>query len=773
MDKYIPKPIDTSDIEIDKSLVDLQEQLSKNIHEVWSKGRIDDGWMYGIKRDDNKKEHPCLVNYDELPESEKNYDRNSAVETLKFILNLGYTITPPNKIVLPESEQLIVNQQLNSIINSKLLLPELISLWKERNKSIWKSEPEIYYQLGLCFLKLGEPLLSYDVFSEGLEFLSANKNTSDSNQKSYIRMSQQQALSLAETGAVREASTILKALTSSSEYVDSETLGLLGRTYKEMGLSEGVKDDERREYLKHSYNSYFTAYETALKNSKNNDAYYNGINAATIALFLGDTTKSIELAEHVTEICTQIIAEAEHDAVNVMYWVYATLGEAALLLNNLESAKSFYESAILIIGEDMRGKNSMHKQVEKILGYKNVNADIFDELFKKPTVLVFSGHMIDGPESNEPRFPESAEDYVRKEIKNELSKYDVCIAYSSAACGADIIFLEEVVKKGGEINIILPYDIENFKETSVNVVSNGDWGARLDVLIADASQVTVLAQINNDSNGPAYDFTNRYILGSAIARAKIINSEVEYMAIWDGIENNNIGGTASVMKLWSGKADNVTVIDPVNGAHEFKTNSTNTKLALLEYKTNNNGADVSYYNYLPLLFADVKGYSKLNENQLVTFSTVFLKYISQVFDKYNDGVFIKRTQGDGLFVVFNSINIAADCANDIKNVIAVTQWQDFGLPEDLTIRISLDAGPVYSYIEPVTKNLEVCGDYVNRAARIEPITPPGHIYASKSFVAMANVENITNFNFAYAGQIVLPKGHGIIPAYHMYKNKNI
>ena len=769
MDKYIPKPIDTSDIEIEKSLVDLQEQLSRNIHEVWSKGRLDDGWLYGSKRDDVKKEHPCLVSYDELSEIEKDYDRNSALETLKFILKLGYIITPPNTVVLPENEQSIVNQQLNSILSSKLLLPDLISLWREHNQTIWKSEPNIYYQLGLCFLKAGEPLLAYDVFSEGLECLPDSEYVSSTYQNLYMHMSQQQALALAETGAVNEASIILKELTEISKDVDSATLGLLGRTYKEMGLSEGIKVDERKEYLKSSFNSYFTAYEVALKNRNNNNAFYNGINAATIALFLGETTKSIEIANHVTKVCTQVIADCERDAIEVMYWVYATLGEAALLLNNIESAKSFYETAILKIGNDMRGKNSMHKQVEKILSFKNIEFDIFDEIFKKPTVIVFSGHMIDSSELKAPRFPANAENFVRKEIKNELAKYDVCIAYSSAACGADILFLEEIVNKGGEINIVLPHDIENFKKHSVNTVSGGDWSERFDILLAKASRVIILSQYNDEVNEPAYDFTNRFVLGGAIARAKVINSEVEYVSIWNGVESNNIGGTASVINLWSGKNKSITVIHPVSGTRVINPDKNKLQSSLVKCKTYSYGTDVSYYNFLPLLFADVKGYSKLNEKQLVTFSTVFLKYISQVFEKYNKGVFIKRTQGDGLFVVFNLINIAAECANEIKDIIAATQWQDYGLPEYLTIRISLDAGPVYSYIEPVTKNLELCGDYVNRAARMEPITPPGYIYASETFTAMANVEELGEFNFAYSGQVVLPKGHGIIPAYHMYK----
>ncbi len=89
---YIPKPIDTSDIELSEDLLELTEEMAKNVHDVWSAGRIAQGWTWGPKRDDEKKENPCLVPYEELPESEKEYDRNTSIETLKVILSLGFKI---------------------------------------------------------------------------------------------------------------------------------------------------------------------------------------------------------------------------------------------------------------------------------------------------------------------------------------------------------------------------------------------------------------------------------------------------------------------------------------------------------------------------------------------------------------------------------------------------------------------------------------------------------------------------------------------------------
>lgn len=89
---YIPNPIDTSDVKLSSELLELCEKLAENTHEVWAKGRVDSGWKYGPVRDDAKKETPCLVPYSELPESEKDYDRNTAMETLKLIVKFGFEI---------------------------------------------------------------------------------------------------------------------------------------------------------------------------------------------------------------------------------------------------------------------------------------------------------------------------------------------------------------------------------------------------------------------------------------------------------------------------------------------------------------------------------------------------------------------------------------------------------------------------------------------------------------------------------------------------------
>lgn len=89
---YKPEPINTKNVSLPDELLELTEKIAENVHEIWALGRVSEGWTYGEERDDASKTTPCLVPYSELPENEKEYDRNTALETLKLIVALGYKI---------------------------------------------------------------------------------------------------------------------------------------------------------------------------------------------------------------------------------------------------------------------------------------------------------------------------------------------------------------------------------------------------------------------------------------------------------------------------------------------------------------------------------------------------------------------------------------------------------------------------------------------------------------------------------------------------------
>jgi len=94
---YAPSPLDTDKVDLPEALTPLVERLAEHVHDTWAKRRMEEGWTYGSERDDQAKTHPGLVPYEELSETEKDYDRQTALETLKAVCALGYAIVPPEE----------------------------------------------------------------------------------------------------------------------------------------------------------------------------------------------------------------------------------------------------------------------------------------------------------------------------------------------------------------------------------------------------------------------------------------------------------------------------------------------------------------------------------------------------------------------------------------------------------------------------------------------------------------------------------------------------
>ncbi|VXD00160.1 Putative adenylate/guanylate cyclase [Pseudomonas sp. 9AZ] len=764
--QYKPTPIDTSAISLDSTLQPLLEKLAENTHEIWAKQRMDEGWHYGPERNDRLCQHSCLVPYSDLPESEKNYDRATSQETLRLIIKLGYTLLPPSRHTLTDLHQQQLNQLASTLQQPTQTTADLVKIWQHREPGLWQLEPQLYVQLGSFFLKRGEPLLAYDVFSDGRTSLPAPEHLSDDQRLIYTRLCQQQALALAETGAIQEASMALQQLLQCSQHLSPETLGILGRTYKEMALALSVSREDSQIYIAKAYAAYFQAYEQALASSDWDFAYYTGINAATVARISGDVNRAQELASAVLSLCNKLLASI--GANTAPYWLYATIGEAELLSGRPVAAQAAYAKAVQRCKNDHRALMSMRKQILLLNQHANIAITDLLTALPSPTLCVFSGHRIDiDLDIDNPRFPAENEIIIRQKIDQWLAQFHHVIAYCSAANGSDLLFIEQVLARGGEVNIILPFERAAFAHTSVRHPSDQSWGKRFVDALHQATRVVELTEYNPAVSDPAYAFTNLCIAGMAQARQSNTRYPLRALTVWDGLTEGGLGGTYSAICHWRAMGLDIDQIHPGSGVCQSLLTTSICANSAPPQKTRCPQQGVDYYQYLPMLFADIKGYSKLNEQQLVTFSTVYLDTLKRVFDEFPEGVLSRRTQGDGLFLVFSQLSTAVAVALRINAVLAGTAWGKVGLPADLQIRISLDAGPCYAYPDHIVGATEFCGHYVIRAARLEPVTPPGHIFATETFVALCYANSISSVRFVYAGQIALPKGHGIIPAYHL------
>jgi class 3 adenylate cyclase len=120
-----------------------------------------------------------------------------------------------------------------------------------------------------------------------------------------------------------------------------------------------------------------------------------------------------------------------------------------------------------------------------------------------------------------------------------------------------------------------------------------------------------------------------------------------------------------------------------------------------------------------------------------------------------------------LYFAFGTVRDAGAFALGLCDALSRIAWQERGIAEALSLRIALHAGPAYSCIDPVTGRAIYIGSHLSRAARIEPITPPGHVYATGVFAALARAENVREFDCAYVGQVPFAKGYGRCPTYRV------
>jgi class 3 adenylate cyclase len=165
-----------------------------------------------------------------------------------------------------------------------------------------------------------------------------------------------------------------------------------------------------------------------------------------------------------------------------------------------------------------------------------------------------------------------------------------------------------------------------------------------------------------------------------------------------------------------------------------------------------------------LLFADVKGFTTLHEDQIPAFVDGFLGTVARTLATSGVEPRLKNTWGDGLYFVFQHVRDAAVFALALSDAIRATDWTAHGLPE-LTLRTGLHAGPAYACVDPVTGRPNYFGAHVSRAARIEPITPGGQVYASAAFAALARADDVREFRCEYVGRTELAKGYGQLPMF--------
>jgi class 3 adenylate cyclase len=620
-------------------------------------------------------------------------------------------------------------------------LAGLMSIWRARAPEEGAGSPALFRCLGERILAQGEPLLAYDVIRAGL-----------ANWPEDMRLRQLQGLALARTGATDRANAILEELRGEGEAAE-ETLGMLGRTYKDLAAAATSASD-RTKFLKHASNIYSEAYQKS-------GGYWTGINAATTRLLIGQNERACEIANRVRQQCLKELADRRGDS----YWELAALGEAALIYRDWTQAEKWYARA----AKQGRGRfgdlDSSRRNARLILRHWKQDEKWIDKYLRVPSVIVFAGHMIDRPGRSEARFPDELEKPVAKQIRARIDTLKPAFGFSSAACGSDILFLEAMLERGTEVSIVLPYNEEEFVRDSVEIGPNAKkWRKRFDRVLVRAARVITASNQRLEIGGVSYEFCNQLLLGLAAIRRRQLDSALIPLAVWNGKPGDGPGGAASVVASWRSLGYQPVIVGlpklskSVAAVSDRRTRKSDDQRSPLRQFAS---------RIVTILFADAVGFSKLTEPEVPRFVEHFFGAIAGLTKKFAKSIIAENTWGDGLYFVLDDLDRAGEFALALAEMATKTNWANKGLRTELNLRIALHAGPVYEFDDPITGRRNFSGTHVSRAARIEPITPAGQVYASEAFAALAAARRTGNFTCDYVGQTPMAKGYGTLPIYHV------
>lgn len=350
-----------------------------------------------------------------------------------------------------------------------------------------------------------------------------------------LRVKQLYAFSLSKSGQPEAARDFLERI-AREHPDDPETNGILGGIYKEL--------------FRNQQNTAFAvlARDTYDKNFAITKNYYTGINAATMSTLAGQSKRGKELAQAVLEQLTN----PETD-----FWEAVTRAEALLLLKERTRSEEAYKNARRLAGSDWGKINSVYNQLWLMKHYLPVPREALIA-FSPPVVAAFVGHMIDHPDRRVPRFPASISDQIKQSVTSVLNTVNARIGYSSLACGGDIIFAEAMEAVGGEVNLFLPFNKEDFLKASVSFAGD-QWTERFHRLV-NKYPVTYLTAEPHADHADLFALQTSVLFGLAHLRALSTHAEPYLISVMsERDQQRKTGGTRDTIGLWPNAQRHITI----------------------------------------------------------------------------------------------------------------------------------------------------------------------------------------------------------------------
>lgn len=356
-------------------------------------------------------------------------------------------------------------------------------------------------------------------------------------------------------------------------------------------------------------------------------------------------------------------------------------------------------------------------------------------------------------------------DRVAGTVRAELNRLDARVGVCSLASGADLLFAEAVLARGGQVHVILPIAIEEFLNESVRPAAGPSWEARFDAVRAKAATFEVYGDAYMPGSGTPFHVATLLIDGHAQLLAEQEYLHTESLAVWDGRPGDGFGGTASFVGHSVGVGRRVTCVNPRDG-RVFQPGADAIRAAgAHSWMTLKCGTAKFQHRLVSVLFADAQGFSRLKETAFPVFIEQVLGAIVRAKDDLDFAPLAINTWGDGLYVVTETPRQAAQFALRLLEESDRIDYRHLDLPAHVRFRVGLHAGPAFVGYEPVIGRINASGADVSLAARIEPIVEPGEAWASRSFVALAAATGRAGLAFDNLGRRSLAKDAGNMTLY--------
>lgn len=557
-------------------------------------------------------------------------------------------------------------------------------------------------------------------------------------------------LCLASTGATPQAFELLdrlrldkRAEASISKPMGLDIAALRPRLMKDAAFA--AAGPERAALLSAAAKAYAAVYRRAHQ-AGHPEAYYPGINGATLLLLAGDEPGAMTLAG---EVLDQL---AIHAPERKSYYEVATEVETRLILGDVARARDAAQGLRAQMRReahaDYRGMAATVRQLRLVVDAKGV-AEAWQDALAPPRIIHYSGHIIAAP-GVPGRFPAEQEARVKGAIEKLLADEDVGFGYGSLAAGADILFAEALLARGASLHLVLPFDRDEFVEISVRPAGPG-WVERFEKCYGAARANGAVHFATEDhylGDDHLFAYCSQLAIGLALLRARHLSASAEQMVVWNGKQSDGAAGTGADVAIWEHTGlprKIITVGDAFQPAPSCPSPHRG-----IERRPH------------AMLFGDMHGFSGLRDDQLPRFIKLVLGCFARVIAARGSDVLLANTWGDGLFLVFDDAGKAAGCALELQEAVGRLDLAGEGLPVDMGLRIGLHLGPVYSARDPVLGRENFFGVHVSRAARIEPVTPEGSVYVTETMAAVLALYNSDDFICEYVGNTEAAKDYGTL-----------